>query len=260
MNASTRRLVAALAVLLTAAAVGGAEELRFDSAGVELRYVDQGVGSAVLLLHGYTSSVDRQWMDTGVLDALVDAGHRVVAYDHRGHGRSDKPRDAAYGLELVDDAIRLLDHLGLERVHVVGYSMGAVVANKLRDVEPRRFRSLVLAGYGELGPFTFSEQLVAEVERNLASMGRADGNDAVALARVAAQWHEFYVDEARLPHNEVPTLTLIGEEDAFLADSRTLSERLGASELRLVPGDHRTAPFGAEFSAALVGFLAAYDR
>jgi alpha-beta hydrolase superfamily lysophospholipase len=102
----------------------------FTSDGVLLRYVVEGTGEPVLLVHGFASSVEHNWHRTGVIDALVQAGFQVIAYDTRGHGRSEKPHDPAkYGADDVRDIIRVLDHLGFRRAHLVGYSRGAMLSH-----------------------------------------------------------------------------------------------------------------------------------
>ncbi len=90
------------------------ESRRFDSDGVEIHYVDQGSGEPVLLIHGFTADLDVNWREPGLFSRLREAGYRVIAYDSRGHGRSDKPDDPAmYGPVEVGDAVRLLDHLDI---------------------------------------------------------------------------------------------------------------------------------------------------
>ena len=110
--------------------------------GTRIAYVTDGPsdGHAVLLLHGFAADHDLNWVRPGVVGALATAGHRVIALDARGHGASDKPHDpAAYmGDAMPCDAQSLLDHLSVEQVDVVGYSMGSVVAYRLVPVEPRR--------------------------------------------------------------------------------------------------------------------------
>ncbi|MFO0947208.1 MAG: alpha/beta fold hydrolase [Planctomycetota bacterium] len=81
----------------------------------------------VLLIHGFSASILMQWGVPGILDRLA-SNHQVIAFDCRGHGKSDKPHDPSmYGANLAEDAIRLLDHLGVKKAHVVGYSMGGRV-------------------------------------------------------------------------------------------------------------------------------------
>jgi pimeloyl-ACP methyl ester carboxylesterase len=121
----------------------------FDSNGVQIQYVDRGRGAPVVLLHGFTGSYARHWEAPGVINALQTAGYRVIAMDCRGHGQSGKPHDARrYGLEMVDDVVRLLDHLHIDRAHIVGYSMGGAIANQLLVRYPARVRTATLLGAG----------------------------------------------------------------------------------------------------------------
>src|SRR4051812_19077824 len=98
--------------------------------GVEIAYSIVGAGPDVLLLHGFASDAQGNWIGPGIRDAIVAAGRRVIAYDARGHGASGKPHDpAAYeNGAMHHDAQVLLDHVGVEHVDLVGYSMGALVA------------------------------------------------------------------------------------------------------------------------------------
>src|SRR4051812_16483093 len=115
--------------------------------GTEIDFDDVGVGPPVLLLHGFAADRVANWWQPKVVDALVDAGHRVVAPDARGHGRSEKPHDpSAYAkLAMARDAQALLDHLEISSTHLVGYSMGSHVSTKLAPRDDR-IRSVVLGG------------------------------------------------------------------------------------------------------------------
>ena len=144
------RRVAALFVCLTSAAAASGQmppDQFVVSNGVKIRYVEQGTGEPVLLIHGYTRSVESNWVDPGVFQDLAK-NYRVIAFDLRGHGKSDKPHDpAAYAGETVRDAIRLLDHLRIPRAHVVGYSLGAIIVAKLVTTDPDRFVTATLGGH-----------------------------------------------------------------------------------------------------------------
>ena len=88
-------------------------------------------GQPVVLLHGFSGSLDTGWVETGVLPTLA-SDYRVIALDSRGHGKSDKPHDPqSYGLQMGQDVVRLLDHLHIARAHIVGHSMGAGITAKL---------------------------------------------------------------------------------------------------------------------------------
>src|SRR5690242_4361625 len=103
------KLRRALSVLFfLAPALAFAQDQFFDSNGVRIRYVERGAGTPVLLIHGFSTNLDRTWIESGIFDNLAK-DHRVIALDLRGHGKSDKPHDSkAYGAEMAQDAVRLL--------------------------------------------------------------------------------------------------------------------------------------------------------
>jgi pimeloyl-ACP methyl ester carboxylesterase len=122
----------------------------FDSWAVKITYLVQGKGEPVVLIHGWLSSAGINWALPGTI-ALLARNHRVIALDRRGHGLSDKPtKEAAYGPELVEDVVRLLDHLKVRKAHVVGYSMGGIIALNFIVKHPDRVRSGMLGGMGWL--------------------------------------------------------------------------------------------------------------
>jgi len=102
-----------------------------------------------VLLHGFAASTQANWVAPGIWKTLVDAGHQVTGPDARGHGHSDKPHDpSAYDNgAMVRDVGALLDHLGLVRPDVAGYSMGAGTALRFALTDGR-VRRLVLGGIG----------------------------------------------------------------------------------------------------------------
>lgn len=119
----------------------------FSVGDVRLRYRVEGRGPAVVLLHGFAGRLEN--MDR--LAAALMPGSRVIRMDLRGFGESDRPHEASrYGLNLANDVIALLDHLGERRADVVGFSLGAAVAAKVAARRPDRVRRLVLLGGGPL--------------------------------------------------------------------------------------------------------------
>lgn len=122
----------------------------FDSDGVRIAYLDEGEGEPILLIHGFASNIGANWIDPQWVRTLTQAGRRVIALDNRGHGESDKLYEPErYGApEMAEDARRLLDHLGIERADVLGYSMGARIAAFLTFAHPERVRSVIFGGLG----------------------------------------------------------------------------------------------------------------
>src|ERR1700685_2012122 len=148
---------------------GGAELMRFSSDGGDIAFIDaKPRGRAdipfpattprgpdrnepILLIHGFASSYRMNWVGPRWVDTLTQAGRRVIAFDNRGHGQSQKlhaPADYHFDL-MIRDAANLLAHLGVERADVMGYSMGARIASFLALAEPPLVRSLILGGLGD---------------------------------------------------------------------------------------------------------------
>ena len=117
---------------------------------VELAYLDEGDGDPIVLVHGFASNKEMNWVYPGWVSTLRRAGRRVIAMDNRGHGRSTKLYDpAAYHSAIMADDVRaLIAHLGLPRADVMGYSMGARITAFLALAHPRHVRSAVLGGLG----------------------------------------------------------------------------------------------------------------
>jgi len=139
-----------LLLVLVASGIVRAGERDFDSNGVKIRYLDEGEGTPVVLIHGWAR--DAQWMKKPLtkphetLPGLASR-YRVIALDCRGHGKSDKPHDTKlYGVEMVRDVVRLLDHLKIKKAHVVGYSMGSIISGKLLVDHPERLLSVTFGG------------------------------------------------------------------------------------------------------------------
>lgn len=116
----------------------------FDHHGCRLYYEEHGQGTPVLLLHGLGSST----LDWELQLPALAAKHRVIAMDVRGHGRSDKPRQRYRIAEFAADALALIDHLALAPVHLVGISMGGMIAFQLGVDTPHQLRSLTIVNSG----------------------------------------------------------------------------------------------------------------
>jgi pimeloyl-ACP methyl ester carboxylesterase len=117
---------------------------------VPIRYIVQGSGPPLVLIHPFGGQIE-EWFSYGFLDG-PHAEFQFIALDCRGHGKSGKPHTpSAYGQEMVDDVVRLLDHLQVRQAHLLGYSMGAEIALKMVIQYPARVHSVVLLGSGWSG-------------------------------------------------------------------------------------------------------------
>ncbi|MES1155488.1 MAG: alpha/beta hydrolase, partial [Pseudorhodoplanes sp.] len=122
----------------------------FRNGDIEIDFLDEGEGDPVMLVHGFGSTKDVNWVQPGWVPALTRAGYRVIALDNRGHGSSSKLYDpAAYHTDVMAEDVRaLLDHLSIDRADVMGYSMGARITSFLALKHPSRVRSAILGGLG----------------------------------------------------------------------------------------------------------------
>ena len=126
----------------------------FSSDGVRIAYIDMppesGAGDPILLIHGFASNHAVNWVNTLWTTTLTRAGYRVIALDNRGHGASEKLTDPAayHSNAMARDALNLLDHLGIGRADVMGYSMGARITAHVALEAPARVRSALLGGLG----------------------------------------------------------------------------------------------------------------
>ncbi len=122
----------------------------FSHNGVEIAFLDEGEGEPIVLVHGFASNKEINWVGPGWMSTLTRAGRRAIALDDRGHGASSKLYDPAayHSSRMAEDVSALLDHLGLPRADVMGYSMGARIAAYLALAHPDRVRSVVLGGLG----------------------------------------------------------------------------------------------------------------
>lgn len=259
----------------------------FDSAGVRIRYVEAGAGEPVVLTHGFSGNVERQWIDTGVFEKLAQR-HRVIAMDARGHGLSGKPHDPAlYGPEAARDVTRLLDHLGLQNAHMVGYSLGAILNGYLVTQVPERFRTCVLAGATPRFRWTADDQRQLEAEaaemaegskrsqilrlwprhtstpgdEEIRRMSERDleGQDCRALAASRRGGGRALISAAQVAAIAVPMLGIVGTADPYLTEFRAMQALNASMELVTIEGaTHATAPGRAEFVDALHKFLAAH--
>jgi pimeloyl-ACP methyl ester carboxylesterase len=257
--------------------VGGAELRRFSSDGVDIAFIDAGpqgrdLNQPILLIHGFASNHRMNWLGPRWVDTLSDAGRRVIAFDNRGHGQSEKLYSPAdYRLDLMmRDAANLLAHLGVERADVMGYSMGARIASFLALSQPSLVRSLVLGGLGDRLvrdgglPEAIAEaleapsldSLVDPTQRLFRGFAEQTKSDRAALAAcVRGSRRSLTLEEAARINQ--PTLVAVGERDMLAGDPSKLVALLPRAEALMIPGrDHNLAVGDKAFKAGALDFLA----
>ncbi|MEU3016848.1 alpha/beta hydrolase [Nocardiopsis sp. NPDC007018] len=231
-----------------------------------MRYADlpsQAPGDPVpvLLLHGFGTNFEMNWSAAGWPRALDTAGRRVIGPDLRGHGGSDKPTDSGLYLpeHFVADVLALLDLLEVERVDVVGYSMGSRIAWELALTAPDRVRRTVLGGFGPanaLAGLDTAEPGTGDtpfdhVYRTVVGL---PGNDAAALAAcVRGQASRPFKEEPRPTGG--PMLLVAGARDTVAEGAAGLAERCGGAFVEVPGRDHANAVSSRVFKQAVAEFL-----
>ena len=244
---------------------------RFSHDGVEIAFLDEGEGEPIVLVHGFASNKEVNWVGPGWVTALTRAGRRVIALDNRGHGASGKLYDPAayHSAVMAEDVRALLDHLGLPRADVMGYSMGARITAFLALLHPGRVRSAVLGGLGirlveGVGlPDTIAEALeapsLAGVSDPTAYMFRAfaeqTGSDLRALA-ACLRGSRQTLSRAEVGRIAVPLLVAVGSKDPIAGSPQELAALIpGARALAIPDRDHMLAVGDRSFKAAVLEFL-----
>src|SRR4051812_42409196 len=122
----------------------------FHNGDVEIAYLDEGEGDPIILVHGFASNKDVNWVYPTWVSELRKSERRVIAFDNRGHGDSSKLYDSEdYHIgTMASDIAALMDHLNIERADIMGYSLGSRMTAALAQSKPQRVRSAVLGGLG----------------------------------------------------------------------------------------------------------------
>lgn len=244
----------------------------FLSDGITLAYETFGEGPPLLLIHGFASSIQINWVATGWVDTLTRAGYGVVAIDNRGHGQSEKLYDSElYWAHLMaDDAARLLDHLGIGRAAVMGYSMGARISAYLSLRHKRKVACAVLGGMGinlisglEDSDAIIEGLLAEKLEdlthpsarqfRIFADHSKAD-RKALAACMVTSREP---MPEAEVSRIDVPVLVAVGEDDDMAGSPQAVADLFPDAEAFIIPRrNHMLATGDPKFKAAALDFLA----
>ena len=244
---------------------------RHDS--IDIAYLDEGEGDPIVLVHGFASTKETNWIYPGWVTTLTRAGRRVVALDNRGHGQSTKLYDPAdYQMALMADDVRaLLDHLNIERADVMGYSMGARVTAFLAVGRPERVRSAIIGGLGirliEGHGDVMSEVIADALEApSLADVSDPTGRQFRAFAEQTKSDLRALAACMRRPRQTlsreqiagiaVPILVAVGSNDEVAGSGPALAALIPGARAVDIPGrDHMLAVGDKVFKAEVLQFL-----
>jgi pimeloyl-ACP methyl ester carboxylesterase len=243
----------------------------FHSGPVEIAYVDEGAGDPIVLIHGFASNKETNWVHPGWVATLARAGRRVIALDNRGHGASAKLYDSSdyHTGKMAGDVAALLDHLGIATADVMGYSMGARITAYCAVLHPRRARSAILGGLGihlvegvglpESIAYALEASSLDEVTdptgrtfRQFAEQTRSDLRALAACIRGTRQT----LTREEVARIAVPVLVAVGTKDVVAGSAHALAALIPGARALDIPGrDHMLAVGDRVFKAAVLEFL-----
>ncbi len=236
----------------------------------DINFEIEGMGQALVLLHGFGSNLEINWKNTGWFDFFLSLGRKVVALDLRGHGGSSKFHDpGSYSPQRIgEDVLELMDHLKLRQADLMGYSMGAWLSMYLLAAAPHRFRKGILGGVGD---YFMSEmgrgERIAEAMttrtpksitdatlRMVRDFAEHTGSDLRALAACSRGVHTGELP----PCSQIPQPVLIvgGKSDDFVGPPERIQAEIPRATVRMIPNrDHLTLLTDHRFKQAVADFL-----
>jgi len=244
---------------------------RFQHDGVDIAFLDEGQGEPIVLVHGFASTAQVNWVYPGWVATLTSAGRRVIALDNRGHGASSKLYDPAayHSARMADDVRALLDHLALGRADVMGYSMGARITAFFAHAHPTRLRRAVLGGLGirlvdgvglpesiadalEAPTLSDVDDPMGRTFRAFAEQTRSDLKALAACIRGSRQT----LTRDQVAAIDAPVLVAVGSKDDVAGAAAPLAALLPHGRALDIPGrDHMLAVGDKVFKEAVLGFL-----
>jgi len=243
----------------------------FRNGDVEIAYLDEGEGAPIVLVHGFASNKEVNWVHPNWLTTLTRAGRRVIALDNRGHGQSSKLYDpGAYRIgTMAEDVRALLDHLRIERADVMGYSMGGRITAFIALNHPQRVRSAILGGIGirlidggglppnigdalEAPSLTDVTDSAGRTFRTFAEQTKSNLKALAACIRGSRQT----LTREQVASISVPVLIAVGTRDVVAGSAQALAALIPDARALAIPDrDHMLAVGDKVFKAAVLEFL-----
>jgi len=243
----------------------------FHNGAVEIAYLDEGEGDPIVLVHGFASSKNVNWVYPTWVSDLRKDGRRVIALDNRGHGESEKLYDPAqYSVPaMASDTIALMDHLDIARADVMGYSLGGRIAGWLGLNQPARLRSAILAGIG-IGLINGGgpgenvavaleaptlEDVTDPIGRTFRAFADQTRSDRRALA-ACLRGSRGLMRGKEAAAITVPVLIAVGTADEVAGSAAALGKIIPGSEVLDIPNrDHMRAVGDKVYKAGVADFL-----
>ncbi len=244
---------------------------RFHNGAVEIAFIDEGEGDPIVLVHGFASTKNVNWVYPAWVSELRKDGRRVIALDNRGHGESAKLYDPAlYSIaEMAGDVTALMDHLGIGSADIMGYSLGGRIAGHIALASPERVRSAIFGGIGMAmieggGP---GENVASALEapsiddvsdpvgRTFRAFADQTRSDRLALAACMRGSRGLLSkeDAARIG---VPVLVAVGTTDEVAGSGPALGALIPGAEVLDIPNrDHMRAVGDKVYKAGVIDFL-----
>src|SRR6476646_8305470 len=243
----------------------------FHNGAVEIAYLDEGEGDPILLVHGFASSKVVNWVYPTWVSELKKNGRRVVALDNRGHGDSAKLYDTEqYHIgSMASDVSALMDHLGIARADIMGYSLGARMTAWLAYRQPQRLRSAIFGGIGigliegggpgenvaEALEAPSLENVTDPVGRTFRAFADQTRSDRRALAACLRGSRRPMTREEAAAIT-VPVLIAVGTSDEIAGSAAALGKIIPGAEVLDIPNrDHMRAVGDKIYKAGVVDFL-----
>lgn len=249
----------------------------FENESVNIYYEIEGSGPDLVLIHGFASNMEDNWKSSNWVKELKDS-YRIILIDNRGHGKSDKPKNSDdYGIKMVEDVIKLMDHLSIEKANIFGYSMGSRITLNLVLRYPDRIICAILGGFGLPGTDMTSrykpivDALLAEsldqiknpIAREFRKFADSSGADLEALAAVMTNYVEnpeimFTAKKNKkiLRKIKVPVLTVVGSNDILIENKTLIADTIpNACHFQIQGRDHLTVVADPKFHMVVKSFL-----
>ncbi|MGJ4917179.1 alpha/beta fold hydrolase [Bradyrhizobium oligotrophicum] len=243
----------------------------FHNGAVEIAFIDEGEGDPIVLVHGFASSKNVNWVYPAWISELRKDGRRVIALDNRGHGDSAKLYDPAlYSIAaMASDVTALMDHLGLASADVMGYSLGGRIAAHIALTAPERLRSAIFGGIGMAmieggGPgenvavaleAPSIDDVTDPVGRTFRAFADQTRSDRLALA-ACMRGSRGLISREDAGRIAVPVLVAVGTTDEVSGSGPALGALIPGAEVLDIPNrDHMRAVGDKVYKAGVVDFL-----